>query len=69
MKSGGELGIREGQNTFDDLDYSDDGALLPSARASTAALLQRFDEEAGHLDLHVSLAKTKNQNVDLGTQT
>ena len=27
------------------------------------ALLQRFDEEAGHLGLHVSWAKTKIQNV------
>ena len=30
------------------------------------ALLQRFDEEAGHLGLHVSLAKTKIQNVGHG---
>ena len=29
-------------------------------------LLQRFDEEAGHLGLHVSWAKTKIQNVDHG---
>ena len=38
LKSGGELGIRVGQNTVDDLDYAQDGALLLSARASTAAL-------------------------------
>src|SRR5271165_334996 len=30
------------------------------------ALLQRFDEEAGHLGLHVSWAKTKIQNVGHG---
>ncbi len=29
VKPGGNLGIRVGQNTFDDLDYADDGALLP----------------------------------------
>ena len=52
-----------GHNTFDDIDYADDGALLPSERASTAALLQRFDTEAGYLGLHVSWAKIKIQNV------
>ena len=36
-----------------------------SARASTAAL-QRFDEEAGHLGLHVSWAQIKIQNVSHG---
>ena len=41
--------------------------MLPSERASTAALLQRFDEESGHLGLHVSWAKTKIQNVGHGT--
>ena len=55
-----------GHNTFDDLDYVDDGALLPSARALTAALLQRFDEEAEHLGLHISWANTKIQNVGHG---
>ena len=50
---GGNLGIRMGPNTFDDLDYADDGALLPPDRAITSALLERFDEEAGHLGLHV----------------
>ena len=66
VKPGEELGIRVGQNTFDDLDFTDDGALLPSARVSAAALLQRFDEEAGHLGLHVSLEKTTIQNVGHG---
>ena len=28
VKPGGNLGIHVGQNTFDDLDYADDGALL-----------------------------------------
>ena len=32
VRPGGNLGIRVGQNTFDDLDYADDGALLPSDR-------------------------------------
>ena len=63
MKPGGNLGIRVGQNTFDDLDYADDGALLPCDRTVMTALLQRFDEEAGHLGLHISWAKTKIQNV------
>ena len=66
VKPGGNLGIRVGQNTFDDLDYADDGVLLPSDRTLMTALLQRFDEEAGHLGLHVSWAKTKIQNVDHG---
>jgi hypothetical protein len=66
VKPGGNLGIRVGQNTFDDLDYADDGALLPSDRTLMTALLQRFDEEAGHLGLHVSWAKTKIQNVGHG---
>ena len=30
------------------------------------ALLQRFDEQAGHLGFHVSWAKTKIQNVGHG---
>ena len=69
LKSGGELGIRVGQKTFDDLrstydDYAGDAALLLSARASTAALLQRFDEEAGCRGFHVSWAKTKIHYVD-----
>ena len=51
---------------FDDLDYADDGALLPSDRTLMTALLQRFDEEAGHLGLHVLWAKTKIQNVGHG---
>jgi len=33
VKSGGNLGIRMGPNTFDDLDYVDDGALLSPDRA------------------------------------
>ena len=52
VKPGGNLGIRVGQNTFDDLDYAADGALLPSDRTLMTALLQRFDKEAGHLGLH-----------------
>jgi len=32
----------------------------------TGALLERFDEEASHLGLHVSWAKTKIQNVGYG---
>ena len=43
VKPGGNLGIRVGQNMFDDLDYTDDGALLPSDRTLMTALLQRFD--------------------------
>ena len=66
VKPGGNLGINVGQNTFDDLDYADDGALLPSDRTLMTALLQRFVEEAGHLGLHVSWAKTKIQNVGHG---
>ena len=34
VKPGGNLGINVGQNTFDDLDYADDGALLTSARTT-----------------------------------
>ena len=48
---GGNFGIRMRPNTFDDLDYADDGALLPPDRAVTGALLERFDEEASHLGL------------------
>ena len=66
VKSGEELRMRVGQNTIDDLDYAGDGALLPSARASTPANLQRFDEEAGYLSLHVSSEKSKIQNVGHG---
>ena len=47
VKPDEELGIRVGQNTFDDIDYADDGALLPSARVSTAALLQRLMRKQG----------------------
>ena len=43
-----------------------DGALLPTDRTLTAPLLERFDEEAGHLGLHVSWAKTKIQNLGFG---
>ena len=60
------LGIRVGQNTFDDLDYADDCALLPSDRTLMTALLERFYEEASHLGLHVSWAKTKIKNVGHG---
>ena len=63
VKLGGNLGIHVEQNMFDDLDYADDGTLLPSDRTLMTALLQRFDEKAGHLGLHVSWAKTKIQNV------
>ena len=62
VKPGGDLGIHVGQNALDDLDYAEDGALLLSTRASTAALPQRFDEEAGHLCIPISQAKTKIQN-------
>ena len=51
---------------FDDLDYTDDGALLQYDRTILTALLQRYDEEAGHLGLYVSWAKTKIQNVGHG---
>ena len=66
VASAGGLGINVGQHKFDDLNYADDGALLPFNRTSVAALLQRFDDEAGHLDLYVSWAKTKIQNVGAG---
>ena len=67
VKLGGNLGFRVGQNTFDDLDYADDGALLPPFdRTLMTALLQRFDEGADHLGLHISWAKTKIQNVGHG---
>ena len=35
-------------------------------RTLMTALLQRFDEEAGHVGLHVSWANTKIQNVGHG---
>jgi hypothetical protein len=38
----------------------------PIERPSTGTLLQRFDEETGHLGLHVSWSKTKIQNVGYG---
>jgi hypothetical protein len=66
VNSSGGIGIHVGKSKFDDLDYADDGALLPSDRASTAALLQRFDDEARNLGLHVSWAKTKIQNIGSG---
>ena len=50
-----------GPNTFDDLDYADDLALLPHDIALTGALLERIDEDAGHLGLHVSRANSKIQ--------
>ena len=55
-----------GSITYDDLDYAYDGALLPPDRALTGALLERFDEEASHMGLHVSQAKTKIKNVGYG---
>ena len=54
VKPGNDLGISVGQNTFDYIDYADNSALLRLARVSAATLLQRFDEEEGHLGLHVS---------------
>ena len=66
VASTGGSGINVGQHKFDDLDYADDGALLPSNRTSVAALLQRFNDEAEHLGLHMSWAKTKIQNVGAG---
>ena len=55
-----------GSITYDDLDYADDGALLPPDRALMGALLKRFDEEVSHLSLHVSWTKTKIHNVGYG---
>ena len=52
-----------GPNTFDDLNYADDLALLHHDGTLRGALLERIDEEAGHLGLHVSWAKTKIQNM------
>jgi len=66
VKSGGNLWIRMGPNTFDDLDYADDLALLHHDGTLRGALLERIDEEAGHLGLHVSWAKTKIQNMVCG---
>ena len=68
LKLGGNLCIRMEPNTFDDLDYADDLALLPHDITLTGALLERIDEEAGHLGLHMSLsrAKTKIQNMVYG---
>ena len=66
VKPGGNLGMRVGQNTFYDLDYADDVGLLPSDRTLMTALLERFDEEAGHVGLHVLWAKTTIQNVGHG---
>ena len=55
-----------GPNKFDDLDYADDFALHSHDRTLRGALLERIDEEAGHLGLHVSWAKTKIQNMVCG---
>ena len=52
-----------GLNTFDDLDYADDFALHSHDRTLRGALLERINEEAGHLGLYVSWAKTKIQNM------
>ena len=71
VKLGRSLGIRLGHNTFlmTWIYYAHDGAMLPSERTFTAALLDRF-EEAGHLGscfmTHVSWAKNKIQNVGQG---
>ena len=61
MKLGGNLWIGMGPNTFDDLDYADDFALHSHDRTLRGALLERIDEEAGHLGLHVSRANSKVQ--------
>ena len=66
VKSGGNVWIRVRPNTFYDLDYADDFALLPHDRTLRGALLETIDEEAGHLGLHVSWAKTKIQNMVYG---
>ena len=50
-----------GLNTFDDLEYADDLALLPHDITLTGALLERIDEEAGQLGLHISRANSKIQ--------
>ena len=65
VKPGGNLGIRVGQNTFDDLDYADDGALLPFDRTLMTALLERFAKR--QTTWVSSWAKTKIQNVGHGS--
>jgi len=55
-----------GPNKFDDLDYADDFALHSHDRTLRGALLERINEEAGHLGLHVSWTKTKIQNMVYG---
>ena len=65
VNPGEELGICVGQNNFMILTTLMTALCCPQ-RVSAAALLQRFDEEAGHLGLHVSLEKTTIQNVGHG---
>ena len=42
-------GICVGLNMLDDLDYADDGTLLPSDNTLKAALLERLDKVVDHL--------------------
>ena len=60
LKSGGNLEIRMRPNTFDDLDYADDGDMLPPDITLTGALLEKFDEETSHLSLHVVMGEDQN---------
>ena len=53
-------------NTFRDIDYADDVALLVDKEESFHAALVSMDEEASKFGLRVSWIKTKIQNLDSG---
>jgi len=61
-----DVGITIGQHHFTDLTYADDAAIFTYDVTQAASTLQSFNTIAASLDLRISWAKTKLQNVGAG---
>ena len=59
-------GITVGGSHFTELDYADHVTLFVNEPAQLACVLHSMKEESTKLQLHVSLAKTKVQNLGAG---
>ena len=61
-------GLNLGDTRLTDLNYADDAVLLTGDLSQPKSALQRLEEEASKLGLHVSWTKTKVQNLGSGQE-
>jgi hypothetical protein len=64
---GSHIKLDVGNQSFSDIDYADDGALLNNTPLEWQKILIEYEEAANTMGLHTNWSKTKIQNIGAGS--